>query len=239
MPDVRIDGKKVRDAFFTRDETDLTKRACRCGKRRTVKGTGYSNFLSHVQANHDEALPEFLRTDGSTESSSSLRKSNLGKNLFFTNKIVQLHGIIDFVVAGLFLFLIVSNSKVIRHLKYDRIDVKALKKYLKLVTEIVERKIAKSLPNQMALAFDEWSAESDHYVSVFAIYESESQKGFDTVLLAFSTFEKGESQSAESHIDLLDFVLDIFRKDISNVVALIADNCSTNRLIASNCGNPL
>ena len=239
IPDVRIDGEKVRDAFFTRGETDLTKWVCRCGKTRTVKCTEYSNCLSHVQASHDETLAEFLRTEGSTEFSSSSRKSNLGKNLFFTNKTVQLHGIIDFVVAGLFPFSIVSNSKVIRHLKYDRIDVKTLKKYLKLVTEIVERKIAKSLPNQIAVAFDGWPAGSDHYVSVFAIYDSESQKGFDIVLIAFLTFEDGESQSAESHNDFLNFVLDIFGKDISNVVALIADNCSTNRLTERNCDKPL
>ncbi len=88
MPDVRIDGKKDRDAFFTRDETDLTNWACRCGKTRTVKGTGYSNFLSHVQASHGEALAESLRTDGSTEFSSSSRKSNFDKNLFFTNATV-------------------------------------------------------------------------------------------------------------------------------------------------------
>ncbi len=172
-----------------------------------MKDIGYSNFLTHVQASHGEALAEFFRTDRSTEFSSSSRKSNLGKNLFFY-KTVQFRGIIDFIVPGLLPFSIVSNSKEIRHLKYDRIDVKTLKKYLKLVTEIVERKIAKSFPNQIAVAFDGWSAGSDHYVSVFAIYESESQKGFYTVLLASSTFEAGESQSPESHIDFQ-------RKDIT------------------------
>ncbi len=146
--------KESPGCVFTRDETDLTKWACRCGKTRTVKGTGYSNFLSQLQASHGEALAELVHTDGSTEFSSSSRQSNLCKNLFFANKTVQLHGIIDFVVASLFTFSIVSNSKVKRHLKYDRIDVKTLKKYLELVTEIVERKIAKSRPNQIAVAFD-------------------------------------------------------------------------------------
>ncbi len=79
---------------------------------------------------------------------------------------------IDFVIQGLFLFSIVSNSKVIRHLWNDQIDVKTLMNYLNRVTQGVEQKIVALLPEEIALAFDGCSCGSEHYVAVFATYES-------------------------------------------------------------------
>ncbi len=123
MSNNRVDGKKIRESFFTRSGTDPTKSRCRYGKVRTVKRTGYSNFLSHVRASQSDALSELLETNGSTEFSATSYKSAVGRNLFFKDKTIQLHGVLDFVVSGLFLFSIVNNLKVMRHLRYNRIDV--------------------------------------------------------------------------------------------------------------------
>jgi len=55
----------------------------------------------------------------------------------------------------------------------------------------------------------------------------------------FLTFENTEFQVAQIHVDFLNFVLELFRKDMANSVAFIDDNCSTHRLVARMCRRPL
>ncbi len=56
--------------------------------------------------------------------------------------------------------------------------------------------------------------------------------------LAFSPFEDEESQNAQNHYDFTIFVLSVYEKTLSNVVALIGDNCNTNKAFANKmrCG---
>lgn len=46
----KLSGKLMRDAFFKEDEDDPSNWTCCCGAKRRVKGSGYSNFISHIQA---------------------------------------------------------------------------------------------------------------------------------------------------------------------------------------------
>ncbi len=45
-------------------------------------------------------------------------------------------------------------------------------KYLSLLCKTVEIKIAAVLPSTFALVFDAWTANSTHYVAMFATYPS-------------------------------------------------------------------
>ena len=112
-------------------------------------------------------------------------------------------------------------------------------KYLNFLTQGVEQNIAALLSKKIALAFDGWWCGSEHYVAVFATYESLSLRDYNSSLLAFSNFEDDESQLATNHIEFLKFLLEVFGKDISNMVAFIAYNSNTNRLIAQLCDKPL
>ncbi len=49
---VRDTGKKVRDTFFKLVEGTGDVWVCRCGTKRKVKGSGYTNFATHVQSQH-------------------------------------------------------------------------------------------------------------------------------------------------------------------------------------------
>ena len=86
---IPMKGKKVRDTFFTRDEEDDTKWTYRCGKVHKVKGSGYTNFVTHVQSFHPEAYAELIRTDGwnkfSVTSTRSDRSSIAKNNSFLPN----------------------------------------------------------------------------------------------------------------------------------------------------------
>ncbi len=72
----------------------------------------------------------------------------------------------------------------------------------------MEKKLLRILPDKIALAFDGWSSGSDHYIVVFATFDSQNTKGCDAIFLAFSTLKHAESQSAQNHIEFLNFVLD-------------------------------
>lgn len=48
-----------------------------------------------------------------------------------------------------------------------------------------------------------------------------------------------DNQTGENHADLMDYVLEIYGKDISNVTCLVGDNCNTNKSIADILDLPL
>ncbi len=112
-------------------------------------------------------------------------------------------------------------------------------KYIAILTEHVEKKISSVLTSNSAIAFDGWTTGSDHYVCVSATHPPESEIRYNTRLLAFSTFEDSTSQSTKSHVEFLQFVLGVYGKSLDNVIALIADNCSTKRSISECCSKPI
>lgn len=58
-------------------------------------------------------------------------------------------------------------------------------------------------------------------------------------MLAFSPLLVEDNQNSENHLDLIEFVLELFDKDISNVICLVGDNCNTNKALADHCEKPL
>jgi len=97
-------------------------------------------------------------------------------------------------------------------------------------------KIENTLPDSFAVVFDGWSAGPTHYVSVFATFPAELPAGYDKLLLGIAPMGEELSQSAEEHVDFLDFVLEVFGRSRNNVAALIGDNANTNRAFARKFG---
>ena len=86
--------------------------------------------------------------------------------------------------------------------------------------------------------FDGWTANgtSDHYVAVFAIFtELESLQHH---LLSLSPMDK-EDFSAQSHKDYIEKVLLMYRKSISAIEFIVADNCPTNTALSNLLGVPM
>ncbi|RHY05928.1 hypothetical protein DYB37_012316 [Aphanomyces astaci] len=107
------------------------------------------------------------------------------------------------------------------------------------LSDSVEKKISAMLPNSFAIVFDGWSIGSTHYVAIFATFPTDDAIGYKKVLLSFSPINDEDSLSAIAHYDYLSFVLEVYGKNMSNVVALIGDNCSVNVAFARRCGLPL
>lgn len=76
---------------------------------------------------------------------------------------------------------------------------KTLTKYRNGLTKVVERKIAKLLPDKFALIFDGWTKNLTHYVSLCIIFPSKDGIGYRKVLLAFLPFQNEDSQGTDTH----------------------------------------
>lgn len=106
---------------------------------------------------------------------------------------------------------------------------------------VVEHCISEALPEKLAVIMDRWSDKSTHYVAVFALYVevascSSSPNLRRDVLLSISPMVNEGTQCAVEHYKLLVFVLSVFGKDMSCAVAVVGDNCSTNRAMERRIG---
>jgi hypothetical protein len=58
-------------------------------------------------------------------------------------------------------------------------------------------------------------------------------------LLALALLITEEELDAQQHVEFIEATLALYSKTLSNVVVLIADNCSTNRKTSNNLAFPL
>lgn len=133
----------------------------------------------------------------------------------------------------IFAFSIVKNEKVMRYMRCKCVDVLTLMKYMVLLTKAVEMKISTTLTDKFALALDGWSAGADHYVALFATFYADNTDGFESRLLAFSTFFENMSRNSDHHIEYLTFVLEAYEKTMTDVVEFIAYKYEIVQFLAS------
>lgn len=224
-------GRRIRDKFYTKVDSQEYEWLCACGVQRKQRGYGYTNLVSHVQAQHRSDYDAMITTP-----SVSIRSSNKDFSLFYPKKTLQTWGWIDLVCASLQPFAIVENISFRRHIKYEPISRNTLHKYMAELVGIVEQKIQKLLPSKFAIIFDGWSVDTTHYVGVFASFPSRNELGYEKVLLALSPFFDEDSQSADAYFEFTEFVLGVYGRNINNVTAMIGDNCKTNKSFVDKTG---
>ena len=84
---------------------------------------------------------------------------------------------------------------------------------------------------------DGWTESTTHFVAVFATYMKE--KCYYETLLAIGPLLDEEKLSASEHEAFIEATLELYNKSTENVVAIIGDNCSTNKKLARNLLKPL
>ncbi len=173
----RLGGKAIRDYFFRPVPAKPGIWVCKCNTERK-EGRGYTNFVSHVQAQHPEAL-HLLQCDDdgrvSTRSSTVLG-DNLAPSLFHSSKAVKTHASIDLVVSGLLPFSVLNNALFKEYLVYASFNTLTCLKYIRKLTKFVEEKISQIFPERFALIVDGWTASSTHYFGVFASFLQKKQE---------------------------------------------------------------
>ena len=210
--------------YFTKmDNSDMWKG--KCGKiLKKKQGTGWSNLTVHIRTQHENSTP----------------KSNQGTlDFMHCRKSENIYGWIEWVCMDLKPFAFVENELTRKYSCLEKITITTLEKYMHLLTNEVEKVHARELPDKIALMIDGWIRGSTHFLGVVACYPSHDQD-FETALLAFSPLLDETSQSSSEQFDFLMLTLLNFGKNIAeNVIALVADNCETNKALADLCEVPL
>jgi hypothetical protein len=91
----------------------------------------------------------------------------------------------------------------------------------------------------MGLVFDGWKSYGTYFVCFFAVAPGPPGEPAFTCLLSFSPLINEESHDADTHIELLKATLSLYKKEVSDVLFLSGDNCSTNKSISNKLGVPL
>jgi hypothetical protein len=123
-----------------------------------IAGTGYTSQMQHVKAQHsdyEKVVREALSSGQNMDTIESLWVSKKGRNAYCW---------LDFIINGNHPFTCVEDPLTLKYVHMKPISYKTFMKYMKAVTEVVERKIKKKLPKKFGLAFDGWSHGSKHYL---------------------------------------------------------------------------
>lgn len=100
---------------------------------------------------------------------------------------------------------------------------------------MVEQTIANILPGRLDLVVEGWTAVDSHCIGVFAAISKQKEGGklYENVLLALTALVNEMFSGAKGHFEMVQYVLsEIFKKTMSNVVALTGDCATTNRALA-------
>ncbi len=199
---------------------------------RTMKpGSGFSNLFSHVNGNHPNYQKE-MAAYGSPSVNQIL-------NFFLPAKYKNIYSWLDWVIGEGLPFHTVEKVLTKKYSKLEPVSVKTLMKYIHKFTLQVEQSIKRLLPDKFCLLFDGWTldGQSTQFIGIFATFMSNG--AVEKVLLAFQPLFDESDFSAQSHMELLQYILISFGKDFTNLVCLIGDNCNTNIATAKLCGVPL
>lgn len=199
---------------------------CSCGKILIQReNTGYTNLFNHIKSQH---------VDYSTESPQPTID-----NFAVPKKAHHIYSWLEWVCVGMKPFEFVENELTRKYSNLEPISVNTLKKYIVLVTKKVEEKISLLLPSKFAIVIDGWTSHSTHFVGMFATFPSENTNGYEKFLLAFSPMGTEMEFTAIEHYNFIEYVLSVYKKTLENVVAIIADNCDTNKALANLCLVPM
>lgn len=202
---------------------------CVCGKQlKRREGAGWTNLTNHLNNQHQE----WKLISGQPSIDDAVGFSSTKADTIFSW--------LEWICIGMKPFSFISDHLTRKYTSLEPLCVNTLKKYMEIVVRHVEMKIAKALPERFAIIFDGWSENSTHFVALFASYpDSTSLLGFTTVLLAFSPMGTETEFTAAQHKEFVEWVLvNIFHKSLDNVVAIIGDNCDTNKAFSNLFAKP-
>ena len=109
---------------------------------------------------------------------------------------------------------------------------------MELVTKEVEKRLQSALPEKFTLVIDGGTKNSTHFVGVFASYPAANSQGHDSALLSFSPLFPETSFTANDHYQFLEWLLSVYGKTMSDVIAIIGDNAEVNKALFNLCEKP-
>jgi hypothetical protein len=162
-------SKDIVSTFFTKLEDSADGKGiylCSCGRRRVQNlKSGYGNLIGHIKTDHKDWEDVMKAKDKKVPSAFVNRK---GANIF---------NWLEWIVMSNLPFTFVEDPLTRKQSKYESISDETIKKYLMLVTENVEKRVADDLPEKFGIIIDGWKDGTTHYIALFASYSDENDEG--------------------------------------------------------------
>ena len=218
-------GKVIYETFFAK----ISERVHKC---KICKGTysqdlvkGYTNLVTHLQKQH-------------AGWEDSMKTINNDFSPFYHKKGYNIFNWISWIIEDNLPFSFCERPNTKKFSNLDSISVDTLMKYIKLITERVEKKVADSLPSQFGIIIDGWKEGTTHYIALFASFADNAGVGQYPLLAIAPPFDE-TTYTAENHKAFIGDVLELFGKSIENLIYLVADNASVNTCLANLLGIPM
>jgi len=218
----KYSSKEISATFFEGIASSETSKSsnkfkCKCGVTRSQDlKKGYINLISHIKTNH----PDW------EEVMSSKKSFNKSQSLFINQKASTYYSWLRWIILDCHPFSFVERPLTRQYSNLENVSVDSLMKYLKLLTEVVEEKVAASLPEQFGLIIDGWTEGTTHFFGLVACFEN------GPLLLSISPPVDEEKYDAESQKLFVMDVLGLYSKSLDNVLFLVGDNAPVNFRLA-------
>ncbi|KAI8894701.1 hypothetical protein BC833DRAFT_603924 [Globomyces pollinis-pini] len=221
----KIGGKEIYNEYFITVEDKRHKcKVCSRLYTQDIK-KGYSNLVTHIQNEHSDRL--------------DVMKVNDEKNVnpFFHKESNTIFNWLDCIIGCELPLSFCEGDSVKDYSKLAPVSVEDLMKYIPLITDKVEKKIADSLPDQFGIIIDGWNEDSTYHIALFANFDGHEVGPYP--LLAIAPPIDETDFTIESHHFIIECVLERYGKSSKNLIYLVAENTVVNTGLADLLGIPM
>jgi hypothetical protein len=218
--------KQLVSTFFTKESEHhdggklLITYRCSCGRKRVQNPkTGYGNLVSHIKTEHKD-WEEIMKAKDNKNPSAFVNKK--GSNIFKW---------LEWIVVANLPFKFVDHPLTKKNSNLESVTDETIKKYLHLVTENVQKRMADDLPDKFGIMIDGWKDGTTHYIAIFASYSDANGEGQYPLLSIAPPYDE-QSFTAETHKAFIIDVLELYGKGLTNLIYLVGDNAPVNTCLS-------
>jgi len=186
-------NKEISATFFTKESEEqigdklLITYRCTCGRTRVQNPkTGYGNLVNHIKSDHND-WEDIMKA-----------KDSKNTSIFVNKKGTKVFNWLEWIVMSNLPFQFVEDPLTRKNTNLESITDETVKKYLVLVTQSVEKRIADDLPEKFGIVIDGWSDGTTHYIAVFASYSDANGEGQYPLLSIAPPYDE-QSFTAQTH----------------------------------------
>ncbi|ETK82371.1 hypothetical protein F441_12480 [Phytophthora nicotianae CJ01A1] len=107
------------------------------------------------------------------------------------------------------------------------------------VVKAVQKSIGEGMPKSFGLVIDGCTQATEHFLAVYACYESSDGPRFQLLSMAPIIDEPDDALNADGHAAAIARFLPFFGRSLDDVRFLVGDNCAVNKRLANLMGVPL
>ncbi|ETO85768.1 hypothetical protein, variant 3 [Phytophthora nicotianae P1976] len=176
-----------------------------CSKcRKHTAGMGYTNLVSHVRQVHTEFEEEMC--DASSTSTGTLMP-------WVNKKASNRYGWLHWIITSNLPFSFCESQELSgKFTNLSPISAESLASTMHRVTHAVECSVAAEIPGRFRLMLDGWSHRTEHFLAVFACYDTSGGPRYPLLSVAPVMNEPNDQLNAEGHKNMIDQVKRLSRK---------------------------